>query len=129
MGRLFVLAVALVALAGCDAVGVLGAPRPGETGLEGVVVRGPVQPACQQGQPCGDEPFAAGFTVRRGGRTVGTFRSDTAGRFAVRLDAGAYTVVPDDDAPLLSPASQARAVEVLAGDVTTVALSFDTGIR
>ena len=41
----------------------------------------------------------------------------------------ARTVVPDDDAPLLSPSSQAQAVGVLAGDVTTVVLSFDTGVR
>ena len=129
MRRLLVLAAALVALAGCDAAGVLGAPGPGETGLRGVVVRGPVQPTCQAGEPCDDEPFSAGFTVLRGGQTVGTFRSDAEGRFAVRLDAGSYTVVPDDDAPLLAPSSQARDVRVLAGDVTTVALSFDTGIR
>jgi hypothetical protein len=41
----------------------------------------------------------------------------------------AALVVPDDDAPRLAPASQARAVEVLAGDVTAVVLSFDTGVR
>lgn len=119
----------LVVLAGCDASAVLGPPAPGEAGLAGVVVRGPVQPVCQEGQSCDDEPFSAGFTVRRGGRTVGTFRSGTDGRFAVRLAPGAYTVVPDDDAPLLAPASQAKPVEVATGAVTTVRLAFDTGIR
>ncbi len=119
----------LVALAGCDSAAPLDAPGPGEPGLQGVVVRGPIEPVCQKGRPCEDEPFSAGFTVRRGSRAVGTFRSDTAGRFAVRLDPGAYAVVPDADAPLLAPESQAQAVEVGAGGVTSVRLLFDTGIR
>jgi hypothetical protein len=38
-------------------------------------------------------------------------------------------VVPDPDAPLMSPASQARPVVVGSESLTTVILEFDTGIR
>ena len=128
LAHLALLGVALVA--GCDA-GPLDGLTTGVTGLRGQVVRGPVQPVCEV--PCADEPFSAGFSVRRaappGAAVVGTFRSDVAGRFAVALDPGAYTVVPDADAPLLSPASQGQAVVVAASRVTEVVLAFDTGIR
>jgi hypothetical protein len=40
-----------------------------------------------------------------------------------------YVIVPDADAPLLSPKAQAKDVVVGAGGPTTVILHFDTGIR
>ena len=99
-----------------------------DSGLTGVVVRGPIQPVCQVGASC-DAPFAAGFTVQQGGRVIATFRSDTNGRFEVTLAPGAYTVVPAPDAPVISPTSQGKAVVVGPQGLTTVRLEFDTGIR
>ena len=45
------------------------------------------------------------------------------------LTAGVYRVVPDADAPIFSPQSQGKTVEVLAVGVTEIRLQFDTGIR
>jgi len=103
-------------------------PSPA-TGLTGVVMRGPVTPVCRVDVPC-DAPFSAGFTVQRGASRVATFRSDGGGQFTVFLAPGSYTVVPDADAPVISPTRQVKAVTVLDnGTLTVVQLMFDTGIR
>lgn len=100
-----------------------------DTGLIGVVVRGPIQPVCMANEPCDDAPFSAGFTVRQNDRVVARFRSDAEGRFEIRLAPGSYTIVPDSDAPLMQPSAQTKEVVVGAVGLTTVRLDFDTGIR
>jgi hypothetical protein len=40
-----------------------------------------------------------------------------------------YTVVPDADAPVMSPGVQSKDVVVGSAGTTTVLLHFDTGIR
>lgn len=121
--RAFLLAGA-AALAACASTG----PSP-TTGLTGVVIRGPITPVCRVDVPC-DAPFSAGFTVQRGGRRVADFRSDASGQFTVFLSPGSYMVVPNSDAGIISPASQAKSVTVAdTGMLTVVRLMFDTGIR
>lgn len=103
-------------------------PSP-TTGLTGVVIRGPITPVCRIDLPC-DAPFSAGFTVQRAGRRVADFRSDSSGQFTVFLAPGAYTVVPNSDAGIISPTSQTKSVTVAdTGMLTVVRLMFDTGIR
>jgi hypothetical protein len=106
------------------------APSPSmTTGLTGVVMRGPVTPVCRIDVPC-DAPFSATFNVERNGRRVTQFQSDAAGQFSVLLSPGSYTVVPNTDAPIISPSSQVKPVTVADnGTLTTVRLTFDTGIR
>ncbi len=99
-----------------------------DTGLVGIVVRGPVEPVCRSGTTC-TAPFGAGFSVRQGDRVVLTFRSDASGRFEVRLAPGTYLVVPDPDAPIISPGSQVKQVVVGTAELTHVQLEFDTGLR
>jgi hypothetical protein len=101
---------------------------PTDTGLTGTVRRGPITPVCQLTVPC-DEPFSATFTLRQADRTVTTFRSDNQGHFESRVPPGVYLVVPGADAPIISPATQAKQVEVMPTGLTTVVLQFDTGIR
>jgi len=98
------------------------------TGLTGTVTRGPVTPVCSVSVPC-DAPFSAGFTVNSNGMAVAHFRSDMDGHFTVMLTPAAYQIVPDADAPIISPTSQVKAVTVQGGGLTTVTLEFDTGIR
>jgi hypothetical protein len=120
---LVALAVA-VAAAGCHST----SPSPA-TGLTGVVVRGPIMPVCRVDVPC-DAPFSAGFVVERAKRQVAQFQSDSSGRFTIFLDPGPYVVVPNAEAPLLSPPSQGKSVTVAdTGTLTVVRLEFDTGIR
>jgi hypothetical protein len=109
--------------------GACGSPAaPSGTGLSGTVLRGPIQPVCSTTLPC-DAAFSAGFSVRRDSARVGAFRSDAAGHFEVGLTPGNYLVVPDSDAPIISPASQTKDVVVGPSGLTTVELHFDTGIR
>jgi hypothetical protein len=122
-----VLLTGLLSSGGCSVMLGGGEDAP-STGLTGVVRRGPTQPTCSEAVPC-DEPFAARFTVTLQGRSVATFRSDTAGRFRVALAPAAYRVVPAADAPILAPASQAKDVAVGRDGFTDVILDFDTGIR
>lgn len=119
-----VLLAGVAALAACASAG----PSP-TTGLTGTVIRGPITPVCRIDVPC-DAPFSAGFTVQRGGRRVADFRSDASGQFTVFLSPGPYMVVPNSDAGIISPASQAKSVTVAdTGMLTVVRLMFDTGIR
>ena len=98
------------------------------TGLTGTAIRGPITPVCRIEVPC-DAPFSADFSVEHNGRVVSGFRSDQDGRFTVTLEPGQYRVVPAANAPIISPASQAKTVNVLASGLTEVHWSFDTGIR
>ena len=98
------------------------------TGLTGVVVRGPVTPVCQVQTPC-ELPFAATFSVEESARRVAEFRSDADGRFTVLLPQGVYRIVPAADAPILSPQSQIKMVDVQPTGLTEVRLEFDTGLR
>ena len=116
--------VVVLCAAACGGV----APSP-TTGLTGVVLRGPVTPVCRVDVPC-EAPFSARFTVRRSGREVAEFQSDSAGQFTVLLEPGRYDVVPAVDAPLISPTVQVKSVTVEdTGRPTVVRLVFDTGIR
>jgi hypothetical protein len=118
------LIAAVSAIVACASPG----PSPA-TGLTGVVMRGPVTPVCRIDVPC-DAPFSAGFTVQKSGQRVAQFQSDASGRFTVFLAPGPYTVMPNADAPIISPTLQAKTVTVLDNDtLTVVQLMFDTGIR
>lgn len=118
------IAITVGMMAACSST----APSP-STGLTGVVVRGPVTPVCRIDVPC-DAPFSATFNVERSGRRVAQFQSDSAGQFTVFLAPGTYTVVPNTDAPIISPSSQMKSVTVADnGMLTVVRLTFDTGIR
>lgn len=124
MRATFVALSLLLALAGCDRP----AAPDDTTGLSGVVLRGPTRPVCQVDIPC-DAPFSASFTIEQSGRRVATFHSGVNGEFTVSLAPGDYTVVPDADAPIVSPQSQTKAVQVRPSGFTSVQLEFDTGIR
>ena len=98
------------------------------TGLSGTMLRGPIQPVCATNQTC-DAPFSSGFTVLKIGSIVTSFRSDTQGHYEIRLPAGGYSVVPDADAPIMTPRSQSKDVTVGSNGMTALDLHFDTGIR
>ena len=122
VNRLIRWAAAGVAIAACSST---SAPVP-DTGLTGTVTRGPVTPVCMPAIPC-NAPFAATFTVRSGTRTLATFRSDSLGNFTVHVAPGDYLIVPNADAPVMP--QQSQAVTVGATGLTSVQLSFDTGLR
>jgi hypothetical protein len=126
---LYMLRAALVVICAAVVCACASAGPSPTTGLTGVVLRGPITPVCRVDVPC-DAPFSAGFSVQRGGRRVAEFQSDASGQFTVFLEPGAYTVVPNGDAGIISPTSQTKSVTVAdTGMLTVVRLMFDTGIR
>lgn len=100
----------------------------GDSGLEGLVTRGPIQPVCVVDVPC-DEPFAALFHVTQAGHEVASFRSNGQGQFSITLPLGDYVITPDASAPIIFPTRQAKSVRVEPNGMTRVELGFDTGIR
>jgi hypothetical protein len=123
MQRLFYLTFAAMLLSCTPATN-----NPLDTGLQGKVIRGPITPVCTENVPC-DAPFSAWFIVLKDEHEVSRFQSDNDGEFAVALDPGVYTVVPDSSAPLMYPEQQRQEVEVQPEGITQVTLYFDTGIR
>jgi hypothetical protein len=101
------------------------------TGLEGVVLRGPVCPVESDAEPCPDEPFSAifhVFDIKWSG--VSKFQTTEAGWFHLNLPPGDYIIEPDLSAPLMPPPTAHRVlVTVPESGFATVTLSFDTGIR
>jgi hypothetical protein len=123
MKRLFSLAFAAMLLSCSPTVN-----NPPDTGLEGLVLRGPVTPVCTADKPC-DVPFSAWFIVLKDDHKVVSFQSNEHGKFAILLDPGTYIIVPDNSAPLMYPELQRQEVEVQREGITLVTLHFDTGIR
>jgi hypothetical protein len=123
MKRLFPFAFAAMLLSCAPAIN-----NTPDTGLQGQVIRGPITPVCKENEPC-DAPFSAWFSVLKNDREVSRFQSDIHGEFAIALDPGIYTIVPDSSAPLMAPQQQRKAVEVRRESITHVTLHFDTGIR
>ena len=100
------------------------------TGLEGRVLKGPMCPVVRNDQPCPDQPFSAWFDVFDDQeQRVTRFQSDEEGFFEVALRPGTYTIVPDESAPILQPHIQRQTVTVQPDQITSVTLTFDTGIR
>jgi hypothetical protein len=122
--RLSVLALIFAGSAACDQP----LSPTVDTGLTGVVVRGPITPVCALDRTC-DAPFSAAFDVYEKSRRVAGFRSDADGRFTVTLPTGTYRVIPGADAPILQPPAQVKTVDVQPVGLTAVRLQFDTGIR
>ena len=123
----FLLALTLLlALTACGSDALLG-PDAAQ-GIDGLVLSGPQCPVQTLEDPCPDLPLEATIDVRlRDGARVTTVRSDVDGRFRVGLEAGAYTLVPENGNPF--PTASPVEVDVAAGAYTEVTVSYDTGIR
>lgn len=103
----------------------------GAVTVRGVVLRGPLRPGpSRPGRTERDQPFSAVFTLKdESGSTVGRFETGADGAFRLSLMPGAYTVHPDEDAPLMMPLTQSARLEVPGQGVAQVELHFDTGMR
>jgi hypothetical protein len=95
--------------------------------IHGLVMMGPTKPVCQVGEPC-SKPAAnvqLVFTRSTGAKVL--VRTDSRGRYSVRLARGTYT------ANVLPPRTIGRGIEPRTFTVrsTTVRIDFDidTGIR
>jgi hypothetical protein len=91
--------------------------------LHGTVTIGPTMPVCRTGTPCSKPGSNVVLTFSRAGKSV-SVKTDTAGRYRVRLTPGRWRVRANVGMRLLP-------IEILVPRVATSRRDFaiDTGIR
>lgn len=104
-------------------------PAPSsDTGVEGIVTIGPTCPVQRVDSPCPDRPYEATIFLLDGARRpIAEVRSAADGRFRVVLAPGTYTLSPQAQGAF--PHAAEQTVTVLEGQITTVQIAFDSGIR
>jgi hypothetical protein len=142
LGALLAIGMAL-ALAGCASITVSGSgaagtstPTSGTSGTQGTlagdVVAGPTCPVERAEDPCPPKavPDREVDILGTNGVVVTTATTDSKGHFSVALAPGTYTVtVPIKQGQIgMRQMSDVKAT-VTAGQVTTVKVMLDTGIR
>jgi hypothetical protein len=99
-----------------------------DSGLRGVVTRGPIMPVCMVDQPC-DEPAAnVRLVFVQSGTVVARARTSETGRYRVALAPGRY-IVRLPGKPALGRIVKPQTVRVLRARYSRVDFSIDTGIR
>ena len=111
--------------------GVVAATAAGaspQSGVSGVVDRGPISPMCVAEQPCSAPARHVRVVFLQSGRAAGQATTDDAGKYRVALPAGAYTVQVAGRT-MQGAGSEARTVRVPATRWVKANFSLDTGIR
>ena len=101
---------------------------PGQSGLRGVVTRGPITPVCVAESPCTAPAKNVTLLFSRGGQVAGRVATDGQGRYRLRLPAGLYSVRRSTTGRIDNKLDPNR-VRVFAGRFTRTDFSIDTGIR
>jgi hypothetical protein len=101
---------------------------PSESGLKGVVTRGPITPVCVAEAPCTEPAKNVTLIFSRAGHVVGRALTDAQGRYRLRLPAGLYTVRRARSTGIDRKLDPNRA-RVFARRFARVDFSIDTGIR
>jgi hypothetical protein len=102
--------------------------RPGQTGIQGQVLIGPVCPVARAEAPCPDKPYQATITVLdQNHNPVTSLQSDAQGRFQVALAPGTYVLRPES--PGAMPHAPEQTIVVTGNGYTAVTITYDSGIR
>jgi hypothetical protein len=99
------------------------------SGIEGLVLRGPIHGGPIQAGEISERGFKALFYVLRDEKPVTTFQSTEDGFYHVSLAPGIYNIIPDSSSPIMSAARQVKEVTVKEKQITIDTLHFDTGLR
>ncbi len=126
MRRIAALSLVLLSLAAACAK---GPAASSDSGIEGIVLLGPMCPVEMQDSPCPDKPLSAEIEVMRGGDLVTTMTSGEDGRFSVAVPPGEYVLKPVSPNPNGLPVGRPLSVAVKAHEFTDVTVMFDSGIR
>lgn len=97
------------------------------TGITGTITLGPITPVCKIGTPC-DKPYQGTVIVKTmDGKEITQFTSSGDGLFTVALQPGTYWLTSVNT--MARPHMQPQQVVVNNGQLTTLHIQFDTGIR
>ncbi|HXE92181.1 MAG TPA: hypothetical protein VN544_00040 [Gaiellaceae bacterium] len=116
-----VVTVALFLAPGAGAVAV-------QSGLHGIVTRGPIAPMCVAEQPCSAPAKNITLLFSRNGQVVARSKTDLAGRYHLRLRPGAYGVALTST-PKAGRGLEPDHVRIRTGRYVRLDFSIDTGIR
>ena len=98
------------------------------SGVVGRLTAGPTCPVARSDQPCPPNPVVARVeAVDPTGNVAGMTTTDDAGRYAIHLAPGSYTLHVGIDGPF--PRCPESGVTVAPGPPITVNIDCDTGIR
>ena len=105
-------------------------PTPkAETGLEGVILAGPIHAGpSRQGVPDSGPLANTAFVVAKENSTVASFKTDDQGRFRISLPSGHYTISRKDWKASVGSYGPFE-VDVAAGQIKRVQWNCDTGMR
>jgi len=115
------LSLALALVAGAQAT-------VAKSGLQGVVMRGPITPMCVAEEPCTEPAKNVTLLFSRNGRIAGRAVTDSAGRYRLRLPAGVYSVRRPGSVGI-GRGIEPNHARVYARRFVRVDFSIDTGIR
>jgi hypothetical protein len=102
--------------------------EPG-TGLEGVIMVGPIQGGpTRQGVPDSRPLPNTEFVVTTGNSLVASFKTDEEGRFKISLSPGRYTISRKDWHASIGSYGPFE-VDIVAGQIKKVQWDCDTGLR
>ena len=104
----------------------------GSSQVDGTISRFPTSNQCASIEAC-TEPVEGLFRVlNAAGQEVQRFQTNETGQFSLKLDPGAYRVVPDVSlqSVILHPSLQSSTLQVAEGQTpANTSIVFDTGIR
>jgi len=96
--------------------------------LHGTITRGPTTPVCQAGKPCTEPMAGAVLVFKRNGIVAARARSDSHGRYSVRLRVGTYSVSLSVQ-PQIGSGLRPQKIRLLRAAPTRIDFFVDTGIR
>jgi hypothetical protein len=100
-----------------------------QSGLWGVVRRGPITPVCVAGRPCSAPAPNVTLVFSRNGVVVSRATTNRLGKYRVPLRAGNYMVKLATTGLLIGRGLQPSSVHVAASRYSRVDFMLDTGIR
>jgi len=111
-------------VAGLGLLAASGAGATAQSGLHGVVTRGPITPVCIAGQPCSAPVPGATLVFQSNGHAAVRARTNSRGAYRIVLAPGTYSVA------LTTPRRMGPTkAHVVSGRFSRVDFSIDTGIR
>ncbi len=101
------------------------------SGIEGTVIIGPSQPETSRSSSEAGKPFETTILIKDSTteRQVAVVQAATDGTFSIALPPGEYIVEPESPRPFVPPFAEAQTVTVHEGQITTITIVYDSGIR
>jgi hypothetical protein len=105
--------------------------QPLTSGINGIVMLGPLKPVTREGE-INEKPYPDAIIWimnEPGTRKIAEVKSDADGRFTIALVPGKYLLKPQSPIGQTLPRAEQQVVEVLPDQFVGVTINYDTGIR